>query len=437
MSVLLDQSQMRQSISLWQYAIQRSYGKNFRTFMNILRAVKFLVLLISILGTYFVDHICVADWIVESEWDEFDIVEAENGEKMIVDSGSDEVDGTWDNAQEAEDGERIRILKDFSNITKQVNEDNFSQTGTDVNQDGNVDREPLREKEQLPYGLSRLWSVPFLRIPMSKLLHNLNVSEFNSNVSKIILDLHNDFKRQFGPTLKNLDRNSQTENKSCSESPGNLNDNFFEFQMYGGYDEYLAHLTEFKVFELAAFYMHDLFADHSDTNTLPISELYQKVVDNGEAEDLEDAYNLLAPKAWVTVQTQCSCHLEHDHFGAGLSGVYYVRMPQHSGGIAIHDPRSNWHEDIILYPKEGEFIMFPSWLRHNVLPTNGPPDDPRISIAWNTYGSWEQTNNNQILNSFKIDDFLKQGNARSMNEFLKNSEEEFACSVRKFANRCC
>ena len=303
MSVLLDQSQMRQSISLWQYAIQRSYGKNFRTFMNILRAVKFLVL-VSILATYFVDQVCVADWIVESEWDEFDVAEAENGEKVILDSASDEVDvavlaqsistyspglgmmhdseyGTWDDDQEAEDGEKVRILKDFANITKQVDEDNFSQTGTDVNEDGNVDREPLREKEQVPYGLSRLWSVPFLRVSMSKLLHNLNVSEFNSNVSKIILDLHNDFKRQFGPKLKKLDRSSQSGNKSCSDSPGDLNNNFFEFQVNGGYDEYLAHLPEFKVFELAAFYMHDLFADHSDTNTLPILELYKKVVDNG------------------------------------------------------------------------------------------------------------------------------------------------------------
>ena len=160
------------------------------------------------------------------------------------------------------------------------------------------------------------------------------------------------------------------------------------------------------------------------------------MVDNGEVEDLQDAHELLAPKAWVTVQTQCSCHLEHDHLGAGLSGVYYVRMPEQSGGIQIHDPRSNWHEDIILHPKEGEFIMFPAWLRHNVLPTNGPPEDPRISIAWNTYGNWEQTNNNQISNSFQIDKF-KEENARSMNEFLKNSEEEFACSVRKFASRCC
>ena len=65
--------------------------------------------------------------------------------------------------------------------------------------------------------------------------------------------------------------------------------------------------------------------------------------------------------------------------------------------------------------------MFPSWLRHNVLPTNGPPDDPRISIAWNTYGSWEQTNNNQILNSFKIDDFLEIYIFHHlMNEFWKN-----------------
>ena len=380
--------------------------------MDTPRAVKFLVLA-SILATCVVDQVCVADWIVDSASDEVDVVDAESGEK-------------------------VRILKDFANITQRLDDDDFSRRGTKAKgDDNNIYHEPKREEDEVPYGLSRLWSVPFLRVPMSKLLHNINVSEFNSNVSKIILDLHSDFKRQFGPTLEKLDRNTKNEKQACSDSPGELNNNFFQFQMDGGYDEYLADLPEFKVFELAAIYMHDLFADYSHTNTIPTSELYQKVVDDGEAEDLEDAYEVLAIRPWATVQTQCSCHLEHDHFGAGLSGVYYARMPQPSGGIAIHDPRSNWHEDIILYPKEGEFIMFPSWLRHNVLPTNGPSDDPRISIAWNTYGSWEQTSNNQISNSFKIDNFLKQGNARSMNELLKNTEEEFACSVRKFANRCC
>ena len=125
-------------------------SEKFRASMNALRAVKSLVL-VSILATYFVDQVCVADWIVESEWDEFDVAEAENGEKVILDSASDEVDvvvlaqststyspglgmmhdseyGTWDDDQEAEDGEKVRILKDFANITKQVDEDNFSQT---------------------------------------------------------------------------------------------------------------------------------------------------------------------------------------------------------------------------------------------------------------------------------------------------------------------
>ena len=46
-------------------------------------------------------------------------------------------------------------------------------------------------------------------------------------------------------------------------------------------------------------------------------------------------------------------------FGAVISGVYYVRMPQHSGGNCNTRSKEQLHEDIILYPKEGEFIMFP------------------------------------------------------------------------------
>ena len=75
-------------------------------------------------------------------------------------------------------------------------------------------------------------------------------------------------------------------------------------------------------------------------------------------------------------------------------------------------------------PKEGEFIMFPSWLRHNVLPTNGPPEDPRISIAWNTYGNWEQTDDVLVTDHFQIDSFLEEENVKSLHEFLTRSVEE-------------
>ena len=367
--------------------------------MNTQKLIKALVLA-NIVVACVVGPVCVADW--------------------IVDSPSDKVD-----APDAENGKKVRILKDFAKIEKQLSEGNSADPGANADEeDDEEDNEPLREADQVPYGLTRLWSVPFLRIPMSKLLHNLNVSEFNSNISKIILELHDDFKRQFGPTLKKLDKKSGVGKKSCSDSPGELNNNFFQFQMDGGYEEYLAKLPEFKIFELAAIYMHDMFADYSETKTKPMSELYQQLVNNGEAEDLEEAYEILAIKPWATVQTQCSCHLEHDHPDAGLSGVYYARMPEHAGGIALHDPRNHWSEDAILHPKEGEFIMFPSWLRHNVLPTNGPPEDPRISIAWNAYGNWEQTDDVLVTDHFQIDSFLEEENVKSLHEFLTRSVEE-------------
>ena len=302
---------MRQPVSLWQQGTRESCYKfaplilsricqsgNFFVFMNTLKSIKLLVLA-SIAVACFVDTVCVADWIVDSTSDEVDVADAENGKK-------------------------VRILIDFANITKELHEAESSRSGAneeDEDEDDDDDIRPVREEDQVPYGLSRLWSVPFLRVPMSKLLHNLNVSEFNSNISKIILELHDDFKRQFGPTLKKLDKKSGVGKKSCSDSPGELNNNFFQFQMDGGYEEYLAKLPEFKIFELAAIYMHDMFADYSETKTKPMSELYQQLVNNGEAEDLEEAYEILAIKPWATVQTQCSCHLEHDHPDAGLSGV--------------------------------------------------------------------------------------------------------------------
>lgn len=96
-------------------------------------------------------------------------------------------------------------------------------------------------------------------------------------------------------------------------------------------------------------------------------------------------------------------HTAHVHPEAVASGVYYVKIPADSGMLRIHDPRGplppfGGTKD--LHPKPGDFIIFPGWLRHEVLPT--PGDNQRISIAFNVDGDWDQTTFQQFTEGIDL-----------------------------------
>jgi len=98
-----------------------------------------------------------------------------------------------------------------------------------------------------------------------------------------------------------------------------------------------------------------------------------------------------ATEQWATVHRDGMDHGAHTHPGCVVSGVYYIKMPPHGGRIVFDDPRGNGRApfDSILpfNPREGDLILFPSWLLHKVTPTRGA--EPRISIAFNVPGKWE------------------------------------------------
>jgi uncharacterized protein (TIGR02466 family) len=81
---------------------------------------------------------------------------------------------------------------------------------------------------------------------------------------------------------------------------------------------------------------------------------------------------------------------------ASWSAVYYVSCPPSSGSgpddgsLSFIDPRNNPQTIGIrtrrgisydIAPKEGMLVVFPSWLRHAVLPHRSA--EPRMSIACN------------------------------------------------------
>ena len=105
----------------------------------------------------------------------------------------------------------------------------------------------------------------------------------------------------------------------------------------------------------------------------------------------------LAITAWANVNGSGDYNRHHTHANNHWSGVYYVDLGHPdpgvipNGAIEFLDPRpavgvydlpgvqnvSTW----TIQPAAGEMLLFPSWLRHGVLPFRGSGE--RVSIAFN------------------------------------------------------
>ncbi len=99
---------------------------------------------------------------------------------------------------------------------------------------------------------------------------------------------------------------------------------------------------------------------------------------------------------WANSMGPSCHHTLHSHPLSVLSGVYYVYVPAQSSPFKIEDPRlpfmmnspprradapMNERNYITIKPRAGEFILFESWLRHEVPPHRGAK--PRLSVSFN------------------------------------------------------
>lgn len=86
-------------------------------------------------------------------------------------------------------------------------------------------------------------------------------------------------------------------------------------------------------------------------------------------------------KGWITGHGAPYNMSLHNHFGAHLSAVFYVLSEDKTGGgeIVFTDPRFNanrgydmWFKDMfrdkVILPETGDYLIFPSFLYHYVLP---------------------------------------------------------------------
>jgi hypothetical protein len=77
----------------------------------------------------------------------------------------------------------------------------------------------------------------------------------------------------------------------------------------------------------------------------------------------------------------------HNHLPYHFSAVYYPKVPalrEPEGNIVFFDPRETFAggPPVQLPPQEGMMVLFPSWLKHSVVPLHHATDD-RISISLN------------------------------------------------------
>ncbi len=107
---------------------------------------------------------------------------------------------------------------------------------------------------------------------------------------------------------------------------------------------------------------------------------------------------LVMNSCWVNVMPEQAYHGSHIHPHAVLSGSFYVDVPKDASTLKFEDPRLGLFMNaptikpsakkqnqrfFSVQPRNGDLILFESWLRHEV-PLN-KSRQPRVSISFN-YG---------------------------------------------------
>jgi uncharacterized protein (TIGR02466 family) len=99
---------------------------------------------------------------------------------------------------------------------------------------------------------------------------------------------------------------------------------------------------------------------------------------------------------WANVMHRGTAHSLHLHPQAVISGTYYVKVPRGAPGLRFEDPRLSkfmaapmrraggrveLQAHIVVPAREGNLVLFESWLRHEV-PASTTHDD-RVSLSFN------------------------------------------------------
>jgi uncharacterized protein (TIGR02466 family) len=99
---------------------------------------------------------------------------------------------------------------------------------------------------------------------------------------------------------------------------------------------------------------------------------------------------------WINILKPVGVHTAHIHPHSVISGTYYVATPKGASALKIEDPRLAFmmaapakkpraprelQPFVYIAPTPGSLVLFESWLRHEVPPSQARSD--RISISFN------------------------------------------------------
>jgi uncharacterized protein (TIGR02466 family) len=131
----------------------------------------------------------------------------------------------------------------------------------------------------------------------------------------------------------------------------------------------------------------------------PVIDLLNNLVGTTVEKQLGIPDDIKLGNFWFNVNSRGNYNSLHNHRGGIISGVLYILVPDDNcGGISFDRTDSELqyylpqtlteHNPFIasnftLQPKEGKLIMFPSWFRHMVQPSQSR--NSRISMSFN-YG---------------------------------------------------
>jgi len=115
-------------------------------------------------------------------------------------------------------------------------------------------------------------------------------------------------------------------------------------------------------------------------------------------EGLKQQYPLEIADCWGALYTKGEHTIKHHHWPFTWSFCYYVKVSEHTAPLILHDilnPQSKEFEEMVIHPKRGDLIIFPSVVRHSV--PSQENDEERIMVAGNIWYNFNLGNSREYL----------------------------------------